>query len=347
MRPQARHSLARALVLGSFAALSVVAWAACGSDDEAPPPAAPDGGTLDARSDSSPTPTPDAGKADSTTTDAGTDAGADASPEAGDSGPGANSDAGTDAGATPELFGTIGTSLVKINTTTGAATLVGTTNLGSVAKLAFHAGNGKLYGILDYLTAPKLVTVDACTGESQQVAALTIAAGTVHFVGGLDYNPTDNKLYASASLDQAYPADSIEEALVSVDPTTGVVTSVGTMREGVAIVDGDNVAFSATTKLAIDGNPDDGGTHTFWDLNMADAAATGPRTAAGALGWIEFHKGALYGTVSSGALARNLVTINAATGAVTVVGPTHGVSDFGGQQILAISEGLCAVQTDH
>jgi hypothetical protein len=147
-------------------------------------------------------------------------------------------------------------------------------------------------------------------------------------------------------LDLAYPADSIEEALVSIDTTTGVVTSVGTMRDGVAVVDGDNLAFSPTTKLAIDIDPANGGTHTFWDLNVADAAASGPRTAAGALGWIEFHKGAVYGTVSSGALARNLVTINATTGAVTVVGPTHGVGDFGGLQILAISEGLCVVQTD-
>ncbi len=320
-----RHSVKRRpLVLAS---LSLATAAGCGISAALPQP---DGGSVDAR-------------AGATSIQLG--ASGDASDERTDGSPSDASLADADVSKS-ELFATIGTSLVKIDTTTGAATSVGTTNLGPVAKLAYHAGQKRLYGVFDYLKMPKLVVLDACNGQTTLVAPLTITGGSVHIAGGLDYNPSDGKLYASVSLDGAYPADGTEEHLVTIDTSTGAVTPVGQIRDGLTLIDGDNVAFSPATSLIFDIDPSDGGRFTIWDLNVADAAATNVRTASGVLSWIEFYEGVFYGATFPGTTESKLVTINPSSGALTVIGTTHGGTEFGGGPILALSEGLCERSVD-
>jgi hypothetical protein len=267
--------------------------------------------------------------------DAGTDAGADAGTDAGTD---AGSDAGTDAGLPPlELFATIGGTFVRIDTATGDATEIGPTGLGPVAKLAFEPTSGTLYGIIDYLTLPRLVTVDPCTGAATLVGPLTAGAETVFFVSGFDHDPTAGSLFVTGSIDGPYPADSNEEHLLRLDPATAMLTSVGDIVDGTTEIDGDAIAFSPTVRLVIDVDPSVP-EHVLWDLDVSTGAATGRRAAPLSVDWVEFHDGVFYGSTSSEPTPRNLVTLDPATGVITPIGPTHTAAEFDGSPLLAMSE---------
>lgn len=79
------------------------------------------------------------------------------------------------------LYGVTGagggpSSLYTINTTTGAATLVGATGATHITGLDFDPTSGILYGVADsgFLGTPMLVTIDKSTGAATTVGALGV-----------------------------------------------------------------------------------------------------------------------------------------------------------------------------
>lgn len=323
-------------------ALSVVAGCSCGTGSS------PDAGrdapvdaplTMDVPGDA-PGPGEDTGEDAPAIADGGIDAGEDAPAEVPDAGTDTGTDAGMDAGLAPlELFATIGDSFVRIDTTTGDATLVGPTVLGPVAKLTYDASADVIYGVIDYLSSPRLVTVDPCTGEASAPIALTLSGGTVHFVGAIDYDPTEDAIFVTLSRNGAYPGDSNEEHLARLDPATGVLTSVGDLLESAAALDGDALMLSGTLRLLADADPAPGAPiHTFWQLDVTTGAATGRVTAPESLNSIELHDGVLYGASGAGSFAGHLVVVDPVTSEVSDVGPTHTSGEFGGGSLWTLVE---------
>lgn len=307
-----------------FVPLLCLAGCNCG-----PEPAAADAGT-DAG-------TSDGGRADAGTQDAGTqDAG---TPDAGmpDAGP---ADSGVpDAGppARTQLFATIGNALATLDTTSGAATPVAPLST-RVTTLAFDPDGGRLFGLVDSLTAPAIVEVDPCTGALSVPRAVTVPGQMVYFAEGLTWDPAGAQLLMSASLNGPLDPDYESEALLAVQPATGAATSLSTISgtlgneaDGLLFVDGVLHAYDA---FIASGCPGSNGRPCtpLYALDPTSGAAT-------AAGTVTYH-------VSGGAVlpgspvyfwnTRDMPDDNALLawdldgGVTTALGPTHAPGDFDG-----------------
>lgn len=102
--------------------------------------------------------------------------------------------------------------LVRFDTSTGAATVIGLTGAAGFASLAWDADNGIMY--MGDAGTDSLYTIDLATGAGTLVGAFgpTTSIGT-----GMAWSPT----YGLMSIDNG------SDALYSIDPLTGQATMVG------------------------------------------------------------------------------------------------------------------------
>lgn len=287
----------------------------CGDDDATLPDAGADGGS-DATVDVGVDAPVDAG------TDAGADAGADAGPDAGsDVGPvDANPDV-FDAGPVgePTLFAAVSGELVTLDPSTGDATTIGAFGL-AIEKLAWDPVTETLYAIYDTPGAPKLATVDVCTGEATATVTLTLPG---NFVDGFDFDAS-GQAYVAVSADGSFPADGAAETLATLDTTTGMVTAVAGFTGG---VDGDEIILGTTPPIAIDG--DSGGNeHFFYDLDVSTAALTNVRSDTPRAARQVLHEGVVYGIGAAGGIAGQLVSQDIATSGTTAIGGSFALATF-------------------
>lgn len=307
------------LILGLVGAL------ACGDDDGTIGPDAGfdagfDGGTdagpQDAGFDSGP---PDVG------IDVGTDAGMDAGPP--DTGPMMRR----------ELYGVIGADLVSIDTTTGAATLVA-----SMSENAFLISDGTvLYGITTRTTAPALVEIDPCTGAfAAAPTPITVPSETVFFLEGGTWDPAGDRIYVTASLDGAIPADALSESLLAVDPSTAVGTRLATITntndgELDAITVVDDVVYGTDAFVASCPMSDGRRCTALYTLDTSTGVATKVND-------ITYHANPILYDSEGGLLwtynldtpdDRNVITFDLGTGTTTAVGESHASDEFGGANV--------------
>ncbi|MDP6467641.1 MAG: Calx-beta domain-containing protein, partial [Pirellulaceae bacterium] len=193
-------------------------------------------------------------------------------------------------------------SLFTIDTTSGNATLVGSSGLpgnDSISGLTFD-NTGTLYGVDG--VADKLVTFNTSTGAATVVGSI----GFDLHDGGLAFDPISTTFYLS---------DSNTELLYTVNPTTGAATSVGSL--GFDEVGG--LEFETTTGTLY-------GTDDITNQFLTINTATGAATAVGSLG-VDTHRSGLAFEPSTGTLymvdsgTETLHTVNTSTGAATSVGP--------------------------
>lgn len=239
------------------------------------------------------------------------DVGVDAPPDAFDAGP---------VGA-PTFFAAVSGQLIEVDVSTGDATTIGAFGL-AVEKLAWDPVSETLFAIYDNPGAPKLATVDVCTGEATSVATLTLPG---NFVDGFDFDSTGTA-YVGVSADGSFPADGAAETLATLDTTTGTVTTVAAFTGG---VDGDELVLGTTPPLLIDGDSA-GNEHFFYDLDPTTGELTNlrsntPRAARQAL-----HEGVLYGIGAAGAIAGQLVSHDVASSSATAIGGTFALATFRG-----------------
>ncbi len=312
--------------------ISLVGLLACGDDDGTVEPDASfdagfDGGTdsgpEDAGFDSGP---PDVGT--DVGTDAGTDAGMDAGPP--DTGPMMRR----------ELYGVIGADLVSIDTTTGAATLVA-----SMSENAFLITDGTvLYGVTARTTAPALVEIDPCTGVfTAAPTPITVAGATVFFMEGGTWDPDGDRIYMSASLDGAIPADPLSESLLAVDPTTAVGTRLATITntndgelDAMTVVDG--VLYGTDAFVSSCTGSDGRRCTALYTLDTTTGVATSVND-------ITYHANPIFYDSEGGLLwsynlhtpdDRNVITFDLTTGTTTAVGESHASDEFGGANISSL-----------
>lgn len=119
--------------------------------------------------------------------------------------------------------------LFALDTTTGAATLLGPTGFRAVPGLEFGPG-GVLYGSADVAggEANGLIVINPATGQGTLVGLYGSDGPTViDDISGLAFNPTTGTLYGSSG-----PAfDGTPGDLFTINVTTGLATRVGSLRE--------------------------------------------------------------------------------------------------------------------
>lgn len=180
----------------------------------------------------------------------------------------------------------------------------------SVSGLAFNPITGVLYGSTGGVSGTKLLTIDPSTGLVTVVGSL--AAGTASMTD-LAFDSNGN-LYGISSSGGAN--------LYTINVSTGAATKVG--NSGVSFTEGGGLAISSTGIFYSAPIPGDYGTY---DPNTgAYTQITAPATPAGGGGYgaLAFNGSVLYGDnlVAGSSPTNHLVTIDAATGTVTDIGPT-------------------------
>lgn len=128
-------------------------------------------------------------------------------------------------------------------------------------------------------------------------------------------------LFSFVVLNQASPAAAMlgvthDAELISIDITTGAVTLIGSLPEGMteAVYD-----FSTDRFYAQGAN----GSFTLYEIDPATGDQISVVSTTGAYTGMEFVGGVLYATmITGGGGDSDLVTVDPATGTATVIGPT-------------------------
>ncbi|RMH41637.1 MAG: hypothetical protein D6689_10610 [Deltaproteobacteria bacterium] len=219
------------------------------------------------------------------------------------------------------LYGIVSGRLVTIDTTTGDASDVGAVGL-EITRATWDEGSGTVYGVYDNTIAPKLATIDLCTGAATHAVNLTIPG---NLIDGFDFEAASGTLYASVTADGNYPPDHRTEQLVTIDPVTGRSTVVANYTG--TLTDGDVLLLDLPQPLAIDTDTSNS-TVTLYDLSLASAAATNERTTGPPLTVFEtVHQGVIYALGGDGAIEGQIVTLDPTTGVPTAVGGSHVPAD--------------------
>ena len=239
--------------------------------------------------------------------------------------------------------------LFKIDITTGLATEVGPTTQGyflSGADLAYDSKNNQLLGLganglnPSGLTTSELFVVDQVTGTATPIG--WTGSNAILSSGGLTYDAANDVLYATGQDNTVGPTS--VSTFYTVDASTGLATRIGPT---------DGVTNLAASGLAYDSIAGDlfgtgilrsvagvAGSRSLFlvDPTSGGASLVGPTQGPFSLGSgglaINPSNGLLYATGvklnASGTWDSYLFTVDRASGAATVVGPTGAMLGFGG-----------------
>jgi hypothetical protein len=222
------------------------------------------------------------------------------------------------------LYGATGSggqpgSLFTINTSTGAATLVGplVDSVGtpySMTGMAYHAPTDTLYGSTvtnsQSPTNGRLVRIDRNTGLVTTIGPFSIAAGGS--LADISFQPGTNTLFGWGNFG---------EALFTVNLTTGLATQVGVTVPG--LQGGGGLAFRNDGTLF--STPDGLNSNTLRTIDPVTGVHTivAPVTGAGVdfINAMTFDGSTLFVNLSPGPSApSSLGTIDTMTGVVTYIG---------------------------
>jgi len=220
------------------------------------------------------------------------------------------------------------TTLVSIDTSTGAATVIGPIGFRDVRGLTGRASDGLLFGGTSDDGAPttsgQLLTINPLLGS----AGTAVGSPDTRPVGGLAWRPDGSQLYATCSRFTASPA--LPDALCLVNPLTGVLTPVNdfnaignfatTNFEGLAFSPGGMLYATTTTTFNPPGEPRLYTVDTSTGIGTPVGAIRtggGVPLGAGVVG-LDFVGTTLYASTDTG----QILTIDPATGIYTLVGAT-------------------------
>lgn len=173
----------------------------------------------------------------------------------------------------------------RFDLNTGSGIPIGNVLFTKVIGLSFHPNTHVLYGV--DLASDQLITVDPNTGQGLAAVSLNV---DVEQGAGLAFD-SDGNLFMT---------DEASGVLYSVDPSTGIATSLGNMGQSVVAL-----AFQGSTLYGAADDPD----YNFVTLDTTDGAAAivGPLGISDvAIGidfdgmgnlWAVFHSSAVSGTI--------------------------------------------------
>jgi hypothetical protein len=211
--------------------------------------------------------------------------------------------------------------LETVDKTTGAATSVG--GSGSFGEGMSFDGSGTLFGMFNGDDG-ELSTVDTSNGDLTTVATLSGSPFGDRAIPAASFGCDGSTLYAIDGLEHSPPlAD-----LVTVDTTTAAITDIGPTTNQMDGLAWDCVPPPGSLYGATGGTGDHAANSGI--LFLLDPATGVATTTIGPIGFgitglaVDPTTGILYGSTSSNSStdADSIVTINKATGAGTLVGPT-------------------------
>lgn len=213
--------------------------------------------------------------------------------------------------------GAIGTSsLYTVNTSTGAATLVGVTGVSEIQSLAIHPATRELYGILTAAGSTALYRISSAFGDA--LPAGTLQLGNVR---GIVF-ANDSILFATTNIGKLY----------RVDTRTGDTTFVGASATPLAYA---GLALSPSGKLWASVRPPIANRDKIYIINSTTGAATevGSTGGANTTPAIAFDaRGKLYGLKGTATQIDTLIVIDT----TTAFGTRIGSMGFAGIQALAM-----------
>ncbi len=189
---------------------------------------------------------------------------------------------------TGELFA-VGnfSNLYTINTTTGAASRVGTGFAGNAATL-----NGSQFGfdfnptidrIRNVADTNQNLVLNPLTGTSAAFTNLFFATGDVNF--GADPNVVHsayNNNFDGATTSQLFGIDSARDILVRQANNTGVLNTVGSIGTDITSVGGFDISgLTGIAYLAVEGTGSNAGFTMFWSIDLATGLGTAINGSAG------------------------------------------------------------------
>jgi hypothetical protein len=219
-------------------------------------------------------------------------------------------------------FSMSGIGLNRIDAVTGGALFVGNTGQVFMDAIAFD-GNDVLYGLGGNPPIATLFIIDITTGAAMPIGS------TGYYLRGMAFDPLDGTLWASEG--------ATRDKIVTIDVTTGAATVVGSVGLGGSIPD---IHFDQAGNLY--GSL--GGGQNPNNLISIDKS-TGAGTVIGSIGFQAVAgmaarldrffpnpatPGVCYATLGNNdPNAGSLITIDAATGAGTLIGATGIIGDMG------------------
>lgn len=228
-----------------------------------------------------------------------------------------------------ELFGIIGDHLVSVDKLTGDATDIGTTcGFSELRELTWHENLGKLYGVADPFTDPKLVCIDRNSGQATLVAPIDITAPTfvdVRLMEALAYNPVDGLLYGAVN-NLPVPLSFSSNRLITIDPLTGNATQIAFIS-GTVQNEADDIFFVNGIPNSIDGNSVSNYSQYTLNLTTGEATLIAQSNTSSAQSFAYDASTQTLFACSWDNL-HQLAGIDPSTAQGTVIGPTHTSSEF-------------------
>ena len=186
--------------------------------------------------------------------------------------------------------------------------------------------------ITSAVTAPRLGTIDLCTGVVTDGPRMTSGGSDLDMAEGFTQDPVSGTFYATVDLDNS--ATTVTEATATVNITTGAITKIGdhtTLQN-----DGDVLAWIGTQLHLLDVATNDSKT-AYYTVDTGTGAATLVKEVA-AKPELPFRfvedksRGKVFATYGTeNAQTRGFASIDLASGTMTPIGAVLNVATYSGQ----------------
>lgn len=119
-------------------------------------------------------------------------------------------------------------------------------------EITYHPGTCLLYGFLDPLTVPKLVSI-AMDGTTSVIGTITLPGNTVGDVESISYNPADGQVYLSARLNLPVgPGQYFSASILRLNVENAVCSLVGAVSTQGIIADIDGMTHYNGDFITVD-----------------------------------------------------------------------------------------------
>jgi hypothetical protein len=197
--------------------------------------------------------------------------------------------------------------LYTLNTTSGAATLVGSLGIGEIDGLAIRPSTMELYGILSNASGSTLYRISKQFGDALMVRPIAIPN-----MRAITFSQTGDTLFAGTTNGRLYRVN------VTTGDTTYIGTASGKIYSALAMSPTSNMLW-ATVRPPLTGRD------SVLTINRNTGASTGVgRTGLGVITpYIAFnHSGQLFAIIGTGSQINTLYSLDTLTGASTSIGST-------------------------
>lgn len=236
------------------------------------------------------------------------------------------------------IYATIDDKLVSIDPSTGLATEINQIQpeFSRIAGLTYHQTLNKLFGIIENITNPTLVSIDPQTAALSIIGEVTQPSPYLDFlvIESMEYNPSDGLLYAAGS--PTLPRN-VSRQIMTIDPFTADAEIISNIN-GSCENDADGLAFTSNQQYSLDGcNPY---LKQFFSIDLVSGQLTPlfyfTSPNFGAQMTIDPASNTIFLIDHAN---RELWGVSVQTGTIYLIGTTHTASEYNGKFTRGIAFG--------